>query len=114
MSAVSPQHRSVAMMSAKSKNQLNLVHLDGEFFEVGIEAAVDALLERLVSAKTKGQMLSACRALERVIAHSHILVPEWAAGTHRIVYSARRLALPPSMPPYAANELWAVQTWWAK
>jgi microcin C transport system substrate-binding protein len=76
--------------------------------------AVDALLERLVSAKTKGQMLSACRALERVIAHSHILVPEWAAGTHRIVYSARRLALPPSMPPYAANELWAVQTWWAK
>lgn len=51
MSAVSPQHRSVAMMSAKSKNQLNLVHLDGEFFEVGIEAAVDALLEpmRLIS-----------------------------------------------------------------
>jgi hypothetical protein len=51
MSAVSPQHRSVAMMTAKSKNQLNLVHLDGEFFEVGIEAAVDALLEpmRLIS-----------------------------------------------------------------
>jgi microcin C transport system substrate-binding protein len=76
--------------------------------------AVDALLERLTSAKTKGQMLNACRALERVIAHSHIFVPEWTAGTHRIVYSARRLGLPPSMPPYAANELWAVRTWWAK
>jgi microcin C transport system substrate-binding protein len=76
--------------------------------------SVDALLERLTSAKTKGQMLNACRALERVIVHSHIYIPQWTAGTHRIVYSARRLALPPSMPPYAANELWAVQTWWAK
>ena len=76
--------------------------------------AVDALLERLTSAKTKGQMLNACRALERVVAHSHIFVPQWTAGTHRMVYSAQRLALPPSMPPYAANELWAVQTWWAK
>jgi uncharacterized protein (TIGR02449 family) len=75
---------------------------------------VDALLERLVSAKTKGHMLNACRALERVIAHSHIFVPQWTAGTHRMVYSAQRLALPPSMPPYAANELWAVRTWWAK
>ena len=52
--------------------------------------------------------------LERVVAHSHLFVPQWTAGTHRMVYSARRLALPPSMPPYAANELWAVQTWWAK
>lgn len=76
--------------------------------------AVDALLARLTSAKTKAQMLPACRALERVIVHSHIFVPEWFGGKHRIVYSARRLGLPPSMPPYAANELWAVRTWWAK
>jgi microcin C transport system substrate-binding protein len=76
--------------------------------------AVDALLARLTSAKTKAQMLPACRALERVIVHSHIFVPEWFGGKHRIVYNARRLGLPPSMPPYAANELWAVRTWWAK
>lgn len=76
--------------------------------------AVDALLARLTSAKTKAQMLPACRALERVIVHSHIFVPEWFGGEHRIVYNARRLGLPPSMPPYAANELWAVRTWWAK
>ena len=51
MSVVSPQHKSVAMISAKSKNLLDLVHFNGESFEVGVEAAVDALSEpmRLIS-----------------------------------------------------------------
>ena len=76
--------------------------------------AVDALLERMTGAKSKGELLPACRALERVIAHSHYLIPQWTAGTHRIVYNARRLNLPPAMPAYAAGEVWAIDTWWKK
>ena len=51
MSVVSHQQKGVAMMGAKSKNLLNLVHLDGESFEVGLEAAVDSWSEpmRLIS-----------------------------------------------------------------
>jgi microcin C transport system substrate-binding protein len=55
----------------------------------------------------------ACRALDRVIAHSHILIPQWSASTHRMVYNARRLAKPDSMPPYSPGESWAIETWWA-
>ena len=81
----------------------------------GIQSpAVDELLRRMTSAQTKAELLPACRALERVIMHSHILIPQWTAGTHRLVYNAWRLQPTPSMPPYASGEGWAVDTWWAK
>jgi microcin C transport system substrate-binding protein len=77
-------------------------------------AAVDALLTKMTGANTKEQLLPACRALERVIAHSHYLIPQWTAGTHRIVYNARRLMPALPMPPYAQGEAWAIDTWWSK
>jgi microcin C transport system substrate-binding protein len=76
--------------------------------------AVDALIARMSNAATKTDFLHACRALDRVISHSHYLVPQWSANTHRMVYNAWRLARPADMPPYAAGETWAIDTWWAK
>ena len=76
--------------------------------------AVDALIDAMTAAKTQEQLLPACRALERVIAHSHYLVPQWTAGTHRMAYNAWRLERPERMPPYAAGESWAMDLWWAK
>lgn len=76
--------------------------------------AVDALIAAMVGASTQADSLAACRALDRVIMHSHYLVPQWSASTHRMVYNARRLARPENMPPYAAGETWAIDTWWTK
>jgi microcin C transport system substrate-binding protein len=76
--------------------------------------AVDALIGRMVGADSRTDFLSACRALERAITHSHYLVPQWSASTHRMVYNAWRLARPETMPPYAAGEDWAIDTWWKK
>lgn len=77
-------------------------------------AAIDALVARMTGARTKAELLPACRALDRVVSHSHILIPQWAASTHRIVYNAWRLDRPAQMPPYAQGETWAIETWWAK
>ncbi|TXH86574.1 MAG: ABC transporter substrate-binding protein [Rhodoferax sp.] len=77
-------------------------------------AAVDALVARIVGAKTKAELVPACRALDRVITHSHILVPQWSAPTHRVAYNAWRMERPQAMPPYAQAEGWAMETWWAK
>ncbi len=74
---------------------------------------VDRLLTRMVGAKTKPDFIAACRALDRTISHSHILIPQWSASTHRMAYNAWRLQRPPEMPPYAAGEAWAIDTWWA-
>jgi len=76
--------------------------------------AVDALISAMTGARSKAELLPACRALDRVISHSHFLIPQWSAGTHRMVYNSWRLAKPESMPPYAAGEGWAIDTWWAK
>jgi len=76
--------------------------------------AVDALIQHMVAAKSKDALLPACRALDRVIAHSYVLIPQWSAGTHRIAYNAWRLQQPAAMPPYAGGETWAIDTWWAR
>jgi microcin C transport system substrate-binding protein len=75
--------------------------------------AVDALIGQMTGAGSQPAFLAACRALDRVITHSHYLIPQWTATTHRMAYNAWRLARPATMPPYAAGETWAIDTWWA-
>ncbi len=76
--------------------------------------AVDALVVKMTSAKSREELIPACRALERVIGHTHVLIPQWTAGTHRIAYNNWRLQGPAAMPSYALGEGWAINTWWAK
>ena len=76
--------------------------------------AVDALISSMTAAKTKADLLPACRALDRVIVHSYILIPQWSASTHRLAYNAWRLNRPTNMPAYAQGESWAIDTWWAQ
>jgi microcin C transport system substrate-binding protein len=76
--------------------------------------AVDAILAKMTGAKTKAELLPACRSLERVISHMHLLIPQWTAGTHRIAYNAWRLQPAATLPPYAQGEAWAIDTWWAR
>jgi microcin C transport system substrate-binding protein len=76
--------------------------------------AVDELIGRMVAAKTREDFLPACRALERVIAHSHVLIPQWSAPTHRMAFNQRRLGRPEKMPPYVTGEGWALMTWWSR
>ncbi len=77
-------------------------------------AAIDELIARMTSAKSKAELLPACRALDRAISHSHFLIPQWTASSHRIAYNTWRLARPVQMPPYAQGETWAIETWWKK
>jgi len=76
--------------------------------------AVDDLIARMVGAQDRENFLTACRALDRAIMHSHYLIPQWYASNHRMVYNTWRLERPKEMPPYAAGEDWAIDTWWAK
>ena len=77
-------------------------------------AAVDSIISLMVSAKTEAQYRAACRTLDRVISHSHVLLPQWFAGTHRMAYNAWRLERPKVTPPYFRGETWAIDTWWAR
>ena len=76
--------------------------------------AVDALVSAAVRANTKAELLPACRALDRVIMHSHYLIPQWTLMSHRVAYNAWRLAFKSPMPPYPGAEDWVMTTWWAQ
>ena len=76
--------------------------------------AVDAMIEAMAAAKTQAELLPACHALDRIIMHSHYLIPQWSASTHRMAYNAWRLARPAQVPPYAPGETWVIDTWWAR
>jgi microcin C transport system substrate-binding protein len=82
----------------------------------GVEnPAVDDLIDRMAAAEQYGTLLHACRALDRVIAHSHYLIPQWSQPNHRLVYNDWRLQRPQGpMPPYAPGETWAIDSWWAR
>jgi microcin C transport system substrate-binding protein len=75
--------------------------------------AVDALIAKMTGAKTKAELLPACHALERVISHSHYLIPQWTTTSYRMAYSGR-LGKPATMPFYAQAETWAIATWWVR
>lgn len=75
--------------------------------------AVDAIVTRLTRADTKAELLPACRALDRLIMHSHYLIPQWTLSSHRVVYNQQRLAYKEPMPPYAKAEEWLMFSWWS-
>ena len=76
--------------------------------------AVDAIIAKMTGAKTKPELLPACRALERVIAHGHYLIPQWTLNSHRLAYNVAKLGKPDQMPPYTQAETWAIANWWIK
>jgi microcin C transport system substrate-binding protein len=76
--------------------------------------AVDALINRMVNARSRPELIAACRALDRAITHSHVLIPQWSATTHRMVYNTQRLARPAVVPAYVDGEGWAMDVWWSR
>jgi len=76
--------------------------------------AVDSLISHMVGARAHPEFLAACRALERVVSHSHYLLPQWYSPVHRLAYNAWRLDKPDVVPPYFRGEAWAIDAWWAR
>jgi microcin C transport system substrate-binding protein len=76
--------------------------------------AVDTLIDRMVSSQSKAELIPACRAFERVISHSHILLPQWYSGQHNVAYNAKKFERPESLPKYYQAESWMINNWWAK
>jgi microcin C transport system substrate-binding protein len=78
---------------------------------IGIKnPAVDAMIDKIVAAKTPGELTAATRALDRVLLWNHYVVPQWS---YNFLRTARwnRFSRPPTMPKYgiaAFPTLW----WW--
>ncbi|MDM0013347.1 extracellular solute-binding protein [Variovorax sp. J22P168] len=77
------------------------------------DPAVDALLQKVVTATTRPELRTALRALDRVLTHGHYSVPQYYGDAFLIGYRAKPFELPPTIPPYYESDSWAMSTWWA-
>ena len=77
------------------------------------DPAVDALLDRAVSAQTRPQLVAAVKALDRVLRHGHYAVPHWYGSVHRVAWRAGRFEQPAVTPRYYQPESWIQSVWWA-
>jgi len=77
---------------------------------VGIRnPAIDALIEKIIFAKNRAELVAATQALDRVLLWHHFVVPQWTYGKAR---TARwdRFGRPENMPRYGAAAFPAI--WW--
>jgi microcin C transport system substrate-binding protein len=75
--------------------------------------AVDAILQKVISAQTREQLVDATHALDRVLMNGYYVVPHWYSATHRVAYR-NTLGFPTTLPLYYGAEEWVISTWWAK
>jgi microcin C transport system substrate-binding protein len=75
------------------------------------DKAVDTLIERLIFAKSREELVAACKALDRVLLWNHFVVPMWHVPYERV---ARwdRFGKPEKLPDYSIGfpSIW----WWDK
>ena len=77
---------------------------------VGIkDPAVDALIDRVIFAKDRAELVAATKALDRVLLWNHYVVPQWTYGKQR---TARwdRFGRPEKLPQYGAAAFPTI--WW--
>ncbi len=73
------------------------------------DPAVDALIEQLVNARGREELVHTTRALDRVLLWGHYVVPHWHLRSFRLVYWAR-FERPETSPKYSLG----FDTWWMK
>lgn len=77
---------------------------------VGIKnPAVDALVDRVIFAKSRAELVAATKALDRVLLWNHYVVPQWTYGKLR---TARwdRFSRPETLPKYGMGAFPTI--WW--
>lgn len=75
------------------------------------DPAVDALIDKVVTAGSRRDLVTACRALDRVLRAGYYLVPNWHSPTHRVAYW-NHFARPATLPLYYNPVDLAVRSWW--
>lgn len=73
--------------------------------------AVEQLLKRFEHFNNRAELETAARALDRVIRHQYIVVPNWFADRHRVVYR-HDLGMPATLPLYYSPTEWALSSGW--
>ncbi len=83
--------------------------IDGSFNLAGIsDPVVDALIDKVVVAKTRDELVTATRAVDRVLRTGHYWVPHWYKASHNLAFW-NKFSRPSIKPKYDRG---VITTWW--
>jgi microcin C transport system substrate-binding protein len=103
--SLSPGNEQLAYWGSRAADQAGSQNV------VGIkDEAIDALIQRIIFAKDRAELVAATKALDRVLLWHHYVVPQWTYGKVR---SARwdRFGHPETLPKYGMSG-WPSIWWW--
>ncbi|MGI9366079.1 MAG: extracellular solute-binding protein [Rhizobiaceae bacterium] len=72
------------------------------------DPVLDDLVERLIYAKDRAELVALTRALDRVLLFSYYTVPQWYLSKDRVAYWDK-FGIPPTQPSYAGID---PESWW--
>jgi microcin C transport system substrate-binding protein len=84
--------------------------MNGSQNYIGIKnPAIDKLVERVIFAKNRADLITATRAIDRVLLWNHFVVPHWYLPVDRVAYW-NRFGAPDKLPDYSTGfpDIW----WW--
>ena len=86
-----------------------LAGVPGSFNIGGVkDPAVDALIEKVVTAKSRDDLIVATRALDRVLMWNRYVVTQWYKGVHNVAYW-NKFNRPSKSPKFDPG---VIDTWW--
>ncbi len=109
--------RSFRQSQSPGNEQFNFWHssrADHEGSEnlIGIKnPAVDFLVERLVMASSRVELIALTRALDRVLWYNYYVVPHWYIPYHRVTYW-NQFGLPKTKPKYYSSDSYFIEFSW--
>lgn len=79
---------------------------------IGIKnPVIDALIDRIIHAKDREDLVATTRAMDRILLAGHYVVPQYHYPYWRVAYRAEKLGRPDHLSP---QSLGIIDTWWAK
>lgn len=80
---------------------------EGSNNTIGIkDAAIDEIIDLIINAPDREQLVARCKALDRILLHHHFVVPSWHLATDRMIYWDKFGV----SPPHRRGTSWL--TWW--
>jgi len=77
---------------------------------IGISSpAVDTMIDHIVTAQTRDELITATRALDRVLTHNYYVISNWYIPSYRLAYW-NKFEQPKITPKYGLG----IFTWWIK
>ena len=102
--SLSPGNEQLYFWGSEAANQ------NGSYNFAGIQSpVVDSLIEKIISAQTREELVASTRALDRVLMWGFYVIPQWHTNKTRMIYWDK-FGMPDATPLHGNS----IMTWWAK